>query len=268
MVCHQLILFKKESGIISLTIFVKIEEIGMTINEETPQEDFEQKISEAELKAQEGDTVEEETSSSFEAVPEVEQEESLPEKKGLSRGRKLWRRVLIWLVVIAVAFAAGFFLDAQLRLEPARAEIDSRGTEIDSLEGDIDSLGDEIDSLEAEIERLGALEEKNIELSSEIDQLNIHLVLLSARVGVSDASLAIEQGRMVDAKLALNKLGSTLDFLKSLLNADQAAVVENMIQRYQLVMLELENEGATVQTDLELLTTRLQTLENTLFATP
>lgn len=240
----------------------------MTNIEETPQEELEQKISEAELKAQEGDAVEEDTSSSFEVIPEEEKDVPLPEKVGLSRARKIWRRILIWLVVIAVAFAGGFFLDSQLRLNPALAEIDSRGEKIDSLEADIDSLDVEIDSLEAEIGRLGALEDKNNELTADIDQLNIHLVLLSARVSVSDASLALEQDRQADAKLALNKLGSTLDGLKSLLNADQAEVVENMIQRYQLVMLELENDGGTVQTDLELLATRLQTLENTLFATP
>lgn len=240
----------------------------MTQIEETPQEELEQKISEAELKAQKEEAIEEETSSSFEVLPEDEKDESLPEKMGLSRGRKIWRRFLIWLVVIAVAFAGGFFLDSQLRLKPALAEIDSREADIDSLQTDIDSLGAEIDSLEAEIERLGALEDKNIDLTADIDQLNIHLVLLSARVSVSDSSLALEQDRQADAKLSLNKLGSTLDTLKSLLNADQAEVVENMIQRYQLVMLELDTEGATVQTDLELLLTRLQTLENTLFATP
>ena len=240
----------------------------MTHIEETPQEEFEQKISEAELKVQEGDAVEEETSSSFEVLPEDEKDESLPEKVGLSQGRKIWRRILIWLVVIAVAFAGGFFVDSQLRLKPALAEIDSRGAEIDSLETDIDSLGADIVSLEAEIERLGALEDENIDLTDDIDQLNIHLVLLSVRVSVADATLALERGSQADAKLALDKLGSTLDALKALLNPDQAEVVENMIQRYQLVMIELDNDGATVQTDLNLLATKLQTLENTLFATP
>lgn len=240
----------------------------MTINEETPQEDLEKKISEAELKAQEGEKEENETSSSFEVLPEEEQEEPVPEKKGLSRGRKIWRRILVWLVVVAIAFAGGFFLDAQLRLVPAEAEIDSLQAEIVLLEGEIDSLGADIDALEIEIERLSALEDTNIELSAEIDQLNIHLVLLSARAAVADASLALEQDRQADARLALNKLGSTLEILKSSLTADQAATVESMIQRYQLVMIELENDGATVMTDLELLTTRLLTLENTLFATP
>ena len=92
--------------------------------------------------------------------------------------------------------------------------------------------------------------------------------MLSARAAVADASLAVEQDRQADAKLALDKVGSTLDALKGMLNADQAEVVENMIQRHNLIIIELEGDGYTVQTDLELLSSKLSTLEATLFALP
>ena len=84
----------------------------MTTNEESPQEGLEQKISEAELKAQEQNLSESGGSElSFEDVSESNLDESPPEKKELSRVRKIWRRMLIWLVVIAIAFAGGFYLD-------------------------------------------------------------------------------------------------------------------------------------------------------------
>lgn len=234
----------------------------MTINEETPQEELEQKISEAELNAQKEDSLQaDEISSSFEVLPEEDLEETLPEKKELSKARKIWRRILIWSVVIVIAFAGGFFLDTMLRYHPEQDRTAS-------LRAELDDAWAEIDSLETEIERLGTFEDTNIALLAEIDQLNLHLVLLSARASVADASLALEQGRQADAKLALNKVGATLDTLKGLLSPDQAEVVDNMIQRYQLVMLELENDGATVLTDLELLSSKLLTLENTLFAVP
>jgi len=234
----------------------------MTMNEEKPKDELEKKISEAELEAQQQDSEEtEESSIAFEVVPEDSAEEAPSERKGLSKARKIWRQVLAWLVVIAIAFAGGFFLDTLMRYQP---EQDRTAV----LLVDLDEAQAEIDSLKAEIERLGAFEDQNTALSTEINQLNIHLVLLSARASVADASLAVEQGRQADAKLALNKTGSTLDALKDLLNAEQAEVVENMIQRYELVMIEIENDEATVLTDLELLLTKLKTLENTLFASP
>lgn len=234
----------------------------MAMNEETSQDNLEQKISEAELKAQETEGAElPETASTFEAASEEVTEDTPPEKVGLSRGRKIWRRVLIWLVVIAIAFAGGFFLDTRLRYLPEQ----DRSA---ALQADLDNAQEEIAALEAEIERLGTFEDKNTALLGEIEQLNIHLVVLSLRASVADASLAIEQGRQADAKLALNKVGSSLDALKGMLAEDQAEVVDNMLQRYQLVMIELEADGATVLTDLELLSAKLLTLENTLFAAP
>lgn len=233
----------------------------MTINEDKPQDELEQKISEAELEAQKKDSEEEESSTAFEVVPEDGTEETLPEKKGLSRARKIWRQILVGLVVVVIAFAGGFFLDTWMRYQPEKDRTAA-------LLVDLDDAQEEIVSMEAEIERLGTFIEINTALTAEIDQLNIHLVLLSVRASVADASLAVEQGRQADAKLALNKVGSTLEALKGLLNTEQAEVVENMISRYQLVMIELDNDGATVQTDLNLIATKLLTLENTLFASP
>ena len=217
----------------------------MTINEETPQEELEHKISEAELKAQEEDSTEsEESLPSFEVLPGEDTEESPPEKVGLSRGRRIWRRILIWLVVIAIAFAGGFYLDTTLRYQPLKQDYDDRGAELTAAQG-------EIDDLEAEVERLGSLEEVNTALLEDIDQLNLHLVLLSLRASVADSALAVEQDRQDDAKLALAKVGSTLDILKDSLTEEQGEVVESMIQRYELIMIELDNSGATVLTDLE-----------------
>ncbi len=234
----------------------------MTINEDKPLEEIEQKISDAEIQAQLEDAAgAEESSGSFESVPDDEITDPTLEKKGLSRGRKIWRKVLIWLVVIATAFAGGSYLNSRLRYQPEQERTAA-------LQADLDDAQAEITSLEAEIERLGKFEDQNTTLSQMMDELNVHLVILGLRAGVADASLALEQGRLADAKLALSKVGTSLDSLKDMLDADQVDTVENMIQRYQLVMIELETDAATVMTDLELLSTKLQTLENTLFAMP
>ena len=232
----------------------------MTINDETTQDEIEQKITEAEAEAQiEVEEPVEETPSSFEA--EVVESPETPKKDKPSKARMIWRKILVWLVVIAIAFAGGFFFDTAFRYQP-QVEL------VKVLKEDISVANDQILSLEAEIERLGQFEEENIDLTDQIQDITTHITLLSARAAVADASLAVEQDRQADAKLALDKVGSTLDALKGMLNADQAEVVENMIQRHNLIIIELEGDGYTVQTDLELLSSKLTILEATLFASP
>ncbi|MCK5793326.1 MAG: hypothetical protein KAH12_01370, partial [Anaerolineales bacterium] len=242
------------------TSLTNTEEVRMTINDETTQDEIEQKITEAEAEAQiEVEEPVEETPSSFEA--EVVESPETPKKDKPSKARMIWRKILVWLVVIAIAFAGGFFFDTAFRYQP-QVEL------VKVLKEDISVANDQILSLEAEIERLGQFEEENIDLTDQIQDITTHITLLSARAAVADASLAVEQDRQADAKLALDKVGSTLDALKGMLNADQAEVVENMIQRHNLIIIELEGDGYTVQTDLELLSSKLTILEATLFASP
>lgn len=232
----------------------------MTANEQSP-EDLEKKITEAEKQAQIENDQTAQTASSFEAEPPEKSAEALPEKKGLSQGRKIFRGVLVWLVVVALAFAGGFFVDAVLRYQPAR-------TQAESLKADLEESQVSITALEDEIELLTTYKDKNAALEEELAQLTTHLTLLSARVAVADARLALELENQADAKLALDKLGTTLAALKEQVNADQAEVVENMIQRQQLIVLEFDQEGFSALTDLDVLAARLSSLENTLYATP
>jgi len=234
----------------------------MTVNEENTNDELEQKITAAEIEAQiDEPAADQEVPSSFESEVKESPEEAAPKKEKPSKARMIWRRILVWLVIMAIAFAGGFYTDSLMRYEPQKALVKV-------LNEDLVAAGDEITALESEVERLSLFEDQNVTFAEEIDQLNIHLTVLSARAAVADATLAVEQDRVADAKLALDKLGSTLDDLKSMLNADQAEVVELMIQRHALVLIELEGDDFTVRTDLELLASKLNTLENTLFSTP
>ncbi len=230
----------------------------MTTNDELPQEELEKMISEAELEAQ----IEE--GSGDAAVPAETEVKETPEKapkQGLSQGRKIWRRTLLWLVIVAIAFAGGFFFDSWMRYQPQRELTNT-------LSADIAEMENTIQELEAEIERISRFEEENTSLTADLESATTHLTLVSARAAAADAALAIEQDRVADAKLMLDKLGSTLESLKSLLSPDQGEVVDNMIQRHSLIMIELETDSYSVLTDLELLASRLNSLEVTLFTSP
>ncbi|MCJ7734209.1 MAG: hypothetical protein MUP11_06650 [Anaerolineales bacterium] len=234
----------------------------MTINDENTNDELEQKITAAEIEAQiEEPKTGQEVPSSFETAVKENPEEAAPKKEKPSKARMIWRSILVWLVIVAISFAGGFFMDAAVRYQPQKALVQV-------LNEDLAAAGDEITGLESEVERLSLFEDQNITLAEEINQQKIHLTVLSARAAVADATLAVEQDRSADAKLALDKLGTTLGDLKSMLNADQAEVVENMIQRHTLILIEWENDSFSVQTDLEILASKLNTLENTLFAAP
>ena len=152
-------------------------------------------------------------------------------------------------------------MDSYLRYHPAL-------NRIEKMVGDLGDADENISDLEAEVERLSQFEERNQALEEDLIQENIHLALLSARVAVADATLALEQNQMADAKLALDKVGSSLEELKAMLNQDQAEVVENMLQRQQLILTELEDDEFSAQTDLLVLASKLRALENTLFVKP
>jgi hypothetical protein len=238
------------------------EEVRMTVNEDKLNDDLEKKIDEAEMEAQiEESNTESEPISSFEGEVKESPEVTLDEKKKPGKAQLVFRWILIWLVVIAIAFAGGFFVDSFLRYQPEMAKVAALTEEITSAQT-------EIIDLEAEIERLDVFEEQNVSLSEEIADITTHITILSARAAVADASLALEQNRFADAKLALDKLGSTLQILKTRLNDDQVEVVDNMLQRHQLILIELEDDSFSAQTDMEVLAAKLNALENTLFASP
>lgn len=203
-----------------------------------------------------------ETGDDAAAEDSISTKEEKPEKgEGLSKSRRIFRRVLIWLVIIALAFAAGFFVDSYLRYIPTLDKLTERTNQVSEA-----ML--EIDELEAEISRLSTFEETNQILVEENQSLETHLRVLSARSAVADARLAVVQDNIPEAKLALSKVESNLEDLISMLSEEQVEVVENMQQRLDLVKVELDKDTFSALSDLEVLSSKLGGLENILFATP
>ena len=228
--------------------------------EEGEQENFEQAVEEEE-KPQPEDQESKEKPATGEPAGLETAEEPPEEPREPNKARLFFRKVLIWLVVIAVSFAAGFFVDSYLRYQPEKNRAERLAEELSSVE-------ERISELEGEIERLAVFEEANQALQKENDSLRTHLTILSARSAVADASLALADDNLAEAKLALDKVGTTLEKLTTMLNEDQLEVVENMQQRHQLIMEELEEDSFSARSDLEVLSSKLGTLENALFAVP
>jgi hypothetical protein len=224
-------------------------------------EDMERMITEAEIEAQIEESEVKEDAPDLEVEPAEVSEQAAPEEKELSKIRRIYRRILVWLVVIAIAFAGGFFSDTLLRYQPEKKSNER-------LEADLVESGEAITNLEDEIERLSTFKDQNAVLVEENSRIIIHLTLLGARTAVADSQLALAQDRQADAIVSLATLGTTLENLKTLVNSNQAEVVENMIQRQKLILIELDADGLSAQSDLQVLSARLSALENTLFAAP
>lgn len=218
----------------------------MEPSDEVSSEDIDESVAETpELEVGEGDEV----------------PEGIREKREPSKLARFFRKALIWLVVIAVAFGGGIITFHFLRFQPLQETVKQQ-------RGALQEAEEEISSLESEVERLATFEERNQELVDEIEDVRLHINILSARASVSKALLALSEENIAEAKLALDKVGGILADLEGMLNEDQVEVVENMQQRHGLIMEELEEDTFSARSDLEVLSSKLESLENTLFASP
>jgi len=174
---------------------------------------------------------------------------------------KAIRRISIWILAILVIFLGGYAISNIMIAQPAQLALEQSKADLVTAE-------EEIASLQSEIERLSSFEATNESLESDMEAINTHITVLSARVAVADAQLALYDGDIASVKLELGKAEETFKTLKTMLSADQKDAVESMEGRLQLVIGELEGDTSTATSDLQVLSTKLLALENTLFANP
>jgi len=183
-------------------------------------------------------------------------------EKRNTKSRKFIRRLLIWSLAILLIFLAGFAVSHFMFVSrPANAALEQAKADLAAAEV-------EITSLQSEVDDLSPLEVTNASLQIEVADVNTHITILSARVSVTDALLALQDGNLAEVSLELDKMETTLKTLKTMLNTDQREVVTIMEQRLDLVMGELDEDTTAAGMDLEVLSVKLTSLENTLFANP
>ncbi|MEA2008471.1 MAG: hypothetical protein U9O54_05080 [Chloroflexota bacterium] len=199
-----------------------------------------------------------------------EKQESKAEKEAKKKKRaerrntkaaKFIRVASIWILTFLIIFLAGFATAHIAVSRPVKAELEQASADLTVAE-------QEITSLEGEVESLSYLETVNESLQTDMEEVNVHITILSTRVAVTDALLALHAGDLAEVKLELGKVEETLKTLKSMLDADQQDVVSSMEQRLALVVDELDKDTAAAKMDLEVLSSKLTSLENTLFANP
>jgi DNA repair exonuclease SbcCD ATPase subunit len=189
------------------------------------------------------------------------EEDILPEKKGISKFRKILRRVLIGLIILIVFYLVGYGVSYITTIKPLK-------NQQEMLQADLEARQTQIEALENENEQLAQFEEANQVLKEENQDLETQLTIKIAQASVSDAIIALKEENLDEARLELSKVDETLEDLKGMLSSDQQGVVENMQTQLEVVREDLDEYAESAESNLKALSEKLIKLENTLFAGP
>jgi hypothetical protein len=194
-----------------------------------------------------------ETSDASQATtsPELVNPSPKVEKPQPSRLQRFFRKVLIWLVVLAVTFVAGIATDHFLRYVPlSKAIVDTERLTIE-----IQEANDKITSLES----------GNKASQDELENATAHLRLLQVLVDVSNARLALFLTDVEGAKTSLINTQERLDDLLPRITEFDTNLAQSMPQRLSLIVSGLERDTETAKIDLELFTKDLLEIEAGVF---
>jgi TolA-binding protein len=185
-----------------------------------------------------------------------------PAKPQLGRFHRIWRTVLIWLAVVAIAFLSGMLTFNFMRYKPLNETLTQTQGELSQANQRLDELGTQ---LTATSEKVSILNSDNQALQSELDTANTHLELLQVLVDVTNARLALADGDVPAAKTALQNTSQRLESLAPRIAVVDTNLAESMPQRLTLILSGLDSDVETAKVDLELLTGNLLDAEAALF---
>ena len=192
----------------------------------------------------------------------VETPEPATQMKAPSRIKKFFQQALIYLIVIIVAFLAGFLVDHFLRYRPmaeqleiTQTELEEANQQISTLEFDKNLLIYDIDIAYHEVSRLTS----KLELAEAKNQFYAILVdINNARIELflddADAPLS-----------ALDQTGERLEALLPLISETDPQLALSLPRRLDLIISGITRDPETARIDLELFTKDLLILELQLF---
>ena len=186
----------------------------------------------------------------------------ISEKSKLGRGRRIWRSVLVWMVVIAAALLIGLSAYHFLRYKPVsdtllrtQSELLQANLTNDDLEARLTTLDDEIANLEGD----------NQALQTELSEDKLHLELLKVLVDVSNARIDLFLEDVAGARDVLSDTPQRLENLLPAVAEFDANLAISMPQRLSLIVSGLERDIETAKIDLELFTKDLLEVEAAIF---
>jgi len=188
-------------------------------------------------------------------LPPQGKESPKPEKRTLS----IWRRMFRFLLVMLIIFGLGALVVIFTLYIPLREQLTSAETRIEELS---DQSASEINSAKEEIDRLSSIEDKFGDTQAELDELLIQNLILKIRLDLISAKLALVSDEPQQASQALSETGGRITDLKKLAGVQQQKNVENLETRLELVLSEIDEETFAAISDLEVMLDIVEELES------
>ena len=208
--------------------------------------------------------------------PTAEEDEVLsepaPEPVVESRSIHFIRQALRVALAFAIIIGIGAILVIFLLYIPERQRSNQISQDLVLANQAIELMQSQIVDLETETEnqqdRFDALQVENQELNSALGMAGLQVVIISVRTDIANARLALAVDDSGQARLVLTNTPKSFDKMENLLSEGDAEIVDNLRERLELVLGEIEHDVYAAESDLDVLDKALLELENNYFAQP
>ena len=215
------------------------------------------------------------TDSEVEEITPVDEETDVappidegPPAKEESRIRKFFRKLIRWTAGLLIIFGLGFVTAIFTIYNPIVSDLNQANSSLESADTEIADLDDQVDSLGSQIDTLTTkstdLETRNQELLADQDTYELQIAVLTARVDIANAQIALYTDNPAQARIHLENTTESLKTIANLLPTDQKAVVNPLQSRLDLAIGEIDSDPETAIADLAILAGNLLELETSL----
>ncbi|MEA3327444.1 MAG: hypothetical protein U9R53_09095 [Chloroflexota bacterium] len=185
-----------------------------------------------------------------------------PEKAQPGPLKIFFRKALIWLLVIIIAFVGGFLLDHFLRYKPLSDDLHQAQSEMEDVKQDISDLQGQIEQIQPKLEAANA---RIATLEGDLEIANARLQFYQVLVDVNNARIALFLENIEEAQTALVDTKERLEELEPVIEEANPELAMSLPRRLELIVDGLERDPKTASIDLELFTKDLLMLEPLIF---
>jgi uncharacterized protein HemX len=184
---------------------------------------------------------------------------------------KRWTtKALIGLLVVALIFLAGFLTNYFVNTRPLQASLAEQAEEIAQIQSQMETLENRNTDLSTSLSnanaRISDLEGDITGLQADLEMADMHLLLLHTVNDFNTANLALSNGDISGAKVALLATPKQIETLLPLIATVDPPLANNLENRFKMIQDNLESDSQTAQFDLGLLAKSLLNVETLLFS--